>query len=315
MAEKMMFTKNPLFTRNPQNPILGPGSVAGAAMISNSAVVPFGKGYAGVFRIESESLMMELHAGFSADGIKWDIDPKTIKLTGKVPKTTPAGSGYDPRITKIGDTHYVTWCYYPCGQGPAIGMASTKDFKKFNQLAECVLPFNRNAVLFPRKIGGKYAILHRPSDNGHTPFGDLYFATSPDLIHWGDHHLVFGRAGGWQGCKVGAGPTPIEIKEGWLVLYHGVINTCNGFVYSMGGSILDREKPWKVLHRTKRFMMTPEASYERVGFVPNVVFPTATLLDDKTGKLDVYYGSADTYVCMASANIKDVIAFIKKNSM
>jgi len=308
-------SEKPLFVRHPENPILGPHSIPRAAMISNSAVVPFKKGYAGVFRVESDALMMELHAGFSQDAIHWDIDPKTIRLTGKVPKTTPAGSGYDPRITKIGDTYYVTWCYYPCGQGPAIGMASTKDFRSFKQLAECLFPFNRNAVLFPRKIGGKFAILHRPSDNGHTPYGDVYFATSPDLIHWGEHRLVFARGNGWQGCKVGAGPTPIEIKDGWLMLYHGVINTCNGFVYSMGGALLDKDEPWKVKCRTKRFMMTPEAEYERVGFVPNVVFPTATLLDTKTGKLDVYYGAADTHVAVASANIDEVIAFIKKNSL
>ena len=194
-------------------------------------------------------------------------------------------------------------------------MASTKDFRKFRQLAAVLLPYNRNAVLFPRKIGGKYAILHRPSDNGHTPFGDIYYASSPDLIHWGDHRFVFGRAEGWQGTKVGAGPTPIEIKEGWLVLYHGVVTTCNGFVYSMGGAILKKEEPWRVLYRTKRYMMAPEESYERVGFVPNVVFPTATILDGATGKLDVYYGAADTYVAMASADLGEVVRFIKNNSL
>jgi beta-1,4-mannooligosaccharide/beta-1,4-mannosyl-N-acetylglucosamine phosphorylase len=297
------------------NPIIRPDAVPGAALIMNSAVVPFGKGYAGVFRVDNQELGMELHAGFSADGLRWDIDPGRIRITGALPEGIPPGSGYDPRITRIGDTYHVTWCYYPCGQGPAIGMAVTKDFRRFRQTATVMLPYNRNAVLFPRKIGGKYAILHRPSDNGHTPFGDVYYATSPDLRHWGDHRLVFGRAGGWQGTKVGAGPTPLEIREGWLMLYHGVITTCNGFVYSMGGAILDRERPWKVKYRTKRYLMTPEAEYERVGFVPNVVFPTATILHAKTGRLDVYYGAADTYVGLASADIDEVVRFIKRHSL
>ncbi len=307
-------SEKPLFTRHPDNPIITPDALPGAALIMNSAVVPFKKGYAGVFRVDNQEGIMELHAGFSADGLKWDIDPKRLPLTGKTPESIPAGRGYDPRITRIGNTWYVTWCYYPCGQGPAIGLASTKDFRRFRQMSTVMLPYNRNAVLFPRKIGGKYALLHRPSDNGHTPFGDIYYATSPDLMHWGEHRFVFGRTDGWQGTKVGAGPTPIEIREGWLVLYHGVITTCNGFVYSMGGAILDRRNPWIVLYRTKRYMMAPETDYERVGFVPNVVFPTATLLDSKTGRMDVYYGAADTTVGLASADLKEVVAFIKRHS-
>ena len=302
------------FRRHPMNPIITAEAVPGASLIMNSAVVKFKGAYAGVFRVDTEEMVMELHAGSSRDGLHWDIDPKPLPLTGLVPKGVPAGRGYDPRITRIGDTYYITWCYYPCGQGPAIGLARTKDFRKFHQMAAVLLPYNRNAVLFPRKIGGKYAVLHRPSDNGHTPFGDVYYATSPDLLHWGDHRFVFGRTDGWQGTKVGAGPTPIETRDGWVILYHGVITTCNGFVYSMGGAILDRDEPWKVKCRTKRYLMTPSENYERVGFVPNVVFPTAAILDGKTGKLDVYYGAADTYVALASADFGEVVRFIKKNS-
>jgi beta-1,4-mannooligosaccharide/beta-1,4-mannosyl-N-acetylglucosamine phosphorylase len=304
----------PLFTRHPRNPILTAKCVPNAACIMNSAVVKFGKAYAGVFRVENTELSMELHAGTSTDGLNWKLDPKPIHFAGAYPKHLSPGRGYDPRITKIGGVYYVTWCYYPCGQGPAIGMARTTDFKKFFQMAEVILPFNRNAVLFPRKIDGKYAILHRPSDNGHTPFGDVYYASSPDLIHWGDHKFVFGPTTGWQGTKVGAGPTPIETKDGWVLLYHGVITNCNGFVYSMGGAILDLKSPWKIKYRTKRYMMTPEENYERVGFVPNVVFPTATLFDEKTRKLDVFYGAADTCIGLASANFDEVVKFIKKTS-
>lgn len=303
-----------VFKRYEGNPIITAEAVPDANVIMNSAVVKFKGAYAGVFRVDNQEMAQTLHVGFSEDAIHWDIAPEPMKLTGEVPKNLPAGRGYDPRITQIGDTYYVTWCYYPAA-GPCIGLAKTKDFKHFHQMAKVLIPYNRNAVLFPRKINGKYALLHRPSDNGHTPYGDIFYATSPDLLNWGNHHLVFAPAGGWQMTKVGAGPVPIETKEGWVILYHGVHTTCNGFVYSMGGAILDLDEPWKVKYRTKRYLMSPTESYEVSGFVPNVLFPTAALLDEKTGKLDVYYGAADTCVGLATANLGEVIRFIKKYHM
>jgi beta-1,4-mannooligosaccharide/beta-1,4-mannosyl-N-acetylglucosamine phosphorylase len=303
-----------VFKRYSGNPIITSEAVPNANVIMNSAVVKFKGAYAGVFRVDTQEMVMELHVGFSQDGLNWDIQPERLKLTGEVPKLIPCGMGYDPRITKIGDVYYITWCYYPYPSGPAIGLAQTRDFKKFRQMSTVLLPYNRNAVLFPRKINGQYAILHRPSDNGHTPFGDIYYATSKDILNWGNHQFVFGKTSGWQQTKVGAGPTPIETKEGWVMIYHGVHTTCNGFVYSMGGAILDLDKPWKVKYRTRRYLMAPTESYERVGFVPNVVFPTAAILDEKSGKIDVYYGAADTYVALASADFEEMVQFIKKNS-
>lgn len=123
-----------------------------------------------------------------------------------------------------------------------------------------LLPYNRNGVLFPRKINGNYYLLSRPSDTGHTPFGDIYISESPDLIYWGKHKHVMGKGGHgwWQGTKIGAGPIPIETTEGWLLFYHGVSNTCNGFVYSFGAVILDLENPNKVLYRTRDYLLTPK---------------------------------------------------------
>ena len=141
------------------------------------------------------------------------------------------------------------------------------------------LPFNRNGVLFPRKINGNYAMLSRPSDNGHTPFGDIYYSESPDMTHWGRHRYVMGTAGGWQSTKIGAGPIPIETTEGWLLIYHGVLTSCNGFVYSFGAALLDLDQPWKVIARGEPYLLAPQAPYERVGDVPNVAFPCAALVD------------------------------------
>ena len=166
-----------------------------------------------------------------------------------------------------------------------------------------------DGVLFPRRIGERYATLSRPSDAGHTPFGDIYYSESPDLVHWGRHRHVMGTVPWtWQSTKVGAGPTPIETGEGWLVLYHGVLTSCNGFVYSLGAALLDLEEPWKVVARGRDYLLAPVESYERVGDVPNVVFPCAALVDRDRDRLTVYYGGADTVVCVAHGHLSEVVA-------
>jgi len=294
------------------NPIIVPEQIEGVNSVFNSAVVPFGDGYAGVFRCDETDREMTLHPGFSKDGIRWDISPERIHLVCDDPEIATHGVGYDPRVIPLEGTYYVCWCnnYH----GPTIGLARTDDFETFHQMENMLPPYNRNGVLFPRKIGGKYAMLHRPSDRGHTPFGDMYFAESPDLVHWGGHRFVFGTAGGWQSTKIGPGPVPIETPEGWLVFYHGVLTSCNGFVYSMGAAILDLDQPWRVLARTRPYLMAPTEPYERVGDVPNVVFPTAALVfPDKT--VWVYYGCADTCVGLAIGNLDEIIAFTRANSL
>src|SRR5450432_2980282 len=283
------YTKNPVVNRHP---------IPVAQAIYNSAVVPFEGAFAGVFRTEYRSRLPYLHAGRSKDGIKWDFDHKRIEFT-NVPKGLEnLEYQYDPRVVKIDDWYYVTWCngYH----GPTIGLAKTKDFKKFEQMENSYLPYNRNGVLFPRKFDGKYVMLSRPSDTGHTPFGDIFLSESPDLIHWGKHRHVMGKGTGqwWEGTKIGAGPVPIETKEGWLLFYHGVITQCNGYVYAMGAALLDRNEPWKVLARCKTHLLAPEEIYETSGFVANVVFPVAALSDAATGRIAIYYGAADTYTCL-----------------
>ena len=113
-------------------------------------------------------------------------------------------------------------------------------------------------------------MLSRPSDIGHTPFGNIYYSESPDLTYWGRHRFVMGTTGGWQRTKIGAGPAPLETTEGWLVFYHGVGSTCNGMTYSFGAALLDRDEPWRVRYRTKPYLINPSETYECVGDVPNV---------------------------------------------
>ena len=158
-------------------------------------------------------------------------------------------------------------------------------------------------------------MVSRPSDNGHTPFGDIFYSESPDLNYWGRHRYVMGTANGWQSTKIGGGPTPIETKEGWLMIYHGVLNSCNGFVYSFGAALLDIDQPWKVKYRTGPYLMSPQTQYECMGDVPNVVFPCAALCDAPTGRIALYYGAADTVTGLAFAQADELIAFVKDNSI
>ena len=188
---------------------------------------------------------------------------------------------YDPRVTWLEDRYYVTWCngYH----GPTIGVAYTHDFETFHQLDNAFLPFNRNGVLFPRRIGGRYAMLSRPSDNGHTPVR---------------RHLLLGepRPGplGSPPPRHGAAALDLAVDQGrrgpdadrdaaraGCCIYHGVLTSCNGFVYSMGAALLDLDEPWKVIARGRDYLLSPQVSYEQVGDVPNVVFPCAALVDQR----------------------------------
>ena len=249
-----------VFTRYRGNPIITAKAVPRANSIHNSAIVRFGTGFTGIFRVDEQDMSFTLHVGRSRDGIRWEIDPKRIRMTSDNPEIRMTEHSYDPRITKLGTTYYVTWCNAG-PQGPSNGLAATKDFKAFRQMESPLPTANRNCVIFPRKIKGKYAMLHRPSDRGHTPFGDIFFASSPDLIHWGCHRFVFGPRGGWQSTKVGPGPVPIETKDGWLLIYHGVWTSCNGYLYYAGGALLDLEEPWKVRYRTKDYPLAPTEPY------------------------------------------------------
>ena len=300
--------------RSGRNPIIARDQIPRANSIFNSAVVRFGDGFAGVFRVDDTARVMNVHAGRSADGLSWEIDQGPISFApsdGRVAEIQESFQhAYDPRVTWLEDRYYVTWCngYH----GPTIGVGYTYDFETFHQLENAFLPFNRNGVLFPRRIGGSYAMLSRPSDGGHTPFGDIFYSESPDLVHWGRHrHVMAPVPLSWQSTKVGAGPTPIETDEGWLVLYHGVLTSCNGFVYSMGGALLDLEEPWKVLARGRDYLLSPRVPYEQVGDVPNVVFPCAALVDRGADRVAIYYGGADTVVCLAYGHLSELVAFAR----
>ena len=300
--------------RSKNNPIITRDAIKNSNSIFNSAVVSFEGGFVGVFRSDDTTRRQQLHVGRSTDGIIWDINDEPIRFVDEYGIVNDFQFGYDPRVCKIEDKYYVTWCNGYKGF-PTIGIAYTTDFVTFTQLENAFLPFNRNGVLFPRKINGNYAMLSRPSDNGHTPFGDIFYTESPDMTFWGKHRHVMGTRNAWESTKVGGGPVPIETDEGWLILYHGVLTSCNGFVYSAGCALLDLDEPWKVKYRAKPYVFSPRELYERVGDVPNVVFPCTNLCDAETGRIAIYYGAADTVIGLAYTTVDELVRFLKENSL
>ena len=305
---------NNIMWRYSNNPVINWNPTPSTARIFNSAVLPVNGKFVGVFRADHKNGRAFIHQGKSNDGIHFEIEDDIINWINKDGTPNPISYGYDPRFLKIDDTYFVVWC--DDFHGASIGLGKTTDFKKWIKLPNPLMPFNRNGVLFPRKINGKYILFSRPSDSGHTPFGDIFMSESPDLIHWGNHKYVMGPGGQgwWQGIKIGGGPVPIETTEGWLMFYHGVSTTCNGFVYSFGAVLLDIDDPSKVLYRTRDYLITPEKEYEMVGFVPNVTFPCANIYCAETGKIAVYYGAADTYTALAFCQVDELIDYMKKNS-
>ena len=296
------------------NPIIGRNPLEGVARIFNSAVVPYEGAFIGVFRGEQTNGIPYIYLGRSKDGIHWNFEKEKIPFEDEDGNSFMPVYAYDPRLVKVEDTYYIIWCqdFY----GAAIGMAKTKDFKKFVRVENPFLPFNRNAVLFPRKVHGNFVMLSRPSDSGHTPFGDIFLSESPDLVYWGKHRHVMGKsAEWWENVKIGGGAAPIETSEGWLLIYHGVTNTCNGYVYSLGGAILDIDQLSVVKYRCENFLLTPQEWYEERGFVPNVTFPCAVLQDAETNRLAIYYGAADSYVGLAFAKADELVEYIKAHSV
>lgn len=284
------------------NPIITRDNLVMANSIFNSAVVPWKGGFAGVFRVDTRTRDQVIVTGFSDDAVNWKLSDKVIF------------EGYDPRITEIDGKYYLSWVKLT-PKGTVIGIAYTEDFESWTELEEACYPVARNGVLFPRKIKDEYMLLVRPCDRGHTPYGDIFIQRSKDLEYWGKYRFVMSPVKNWEMTKIGAGPTPIETDEGWLMFYHGVITSCNGFTYSMGAAILDRDEPWKVLHRADSYLLAPHELYECVGDVPNVVFPCAALADAATGRIAIYYGAADTSVALAFTTVDETIDYIKKNDL
>ena len=298
------YSKNPLFDMPKEKHFWH--------IFNSAAAIVDGK-YIGVFRCEDKLGTPDLFLATSDDGAKWDIETTPIVFYNKDGSRFTYPYAYDPRLVKLEDAYYVTFCADI--EGPSIYTAKTTDFKYFEMLPTGFMPSNRNGVLFPEKVNGKYLMLSRPFGNLSSTVG-IYISESPDLVYWGNHKMLmknFYANNYWERIKIGAGPAPIKTDEGWILIYHGVQKTCNGLIYSVGVAVLDLEDPTKVKYRGKRFIMTPEMDcpYETTGFTPNVIFPCSALVDSE-GHVTIYYGAADTNMGIAFTTVDKLIEFAKE---
>ena len=232
----------------------------------------------------------------SQDGIHFTIDEKPLLFPARMDE---AYGVEDARITFLDDKYWITYTAVS-EHGPGVGLAVTTDFVTVERVGMILPPPNKDVALFPEKINGKYVLLHRPmvSDIGKP---SIWLAESEDGVHWGNHRFLFGGRGlidtkfEWEGAKIGAGPEPILTDEGWLVCYHGADPT---HAYSLALALLDKDDPSNVLDRSELPLLTPELSWEREGFFPNVVFSNGWVRRPD-GKVWVYYGAADSGVGLA----------------
>jgi predicted GH43/DUF377 family glycosyl hydrolase len=238
----------------------------------------------------------------SADGINFEIED--AHALGPANEMETFGVE-DPRISLIGSTYYITYVAV-CPHGVTTCLASTKDFESFERHGVIFCPENKDVVLFPERIDGKYYALHRPV----SPLfqrQDIWIAESPDLTCWGNHRpLMAPDADLWDQVKVGASAVPFKTEYGWLEVYHGVDRDNR---YCLGAVLLDASQPWRVIERAKNPIFEPQADYETGGFFGNVVFTCGLLYEQE--KLRIYYGAADTTICYAEMPLQDVFEALK----
>ena len=303
-----------IFERCCENPLITAENLSfRASAVYNPAAVEHDGGVVLLVRVEDPRGFSSIHVARSKDGItNWKVEPQPMLAYGLPDMRYETKGCEDARVTYLPEDDCYCICYVAySGVGPAVGLARTGEFTDVERLSLILSPPNKDTVMFPEKIADRYMVLHRPvaGDKEH-----IWSACSPDLLHWGTPHCVVQERGGpwWDGVKVGAGPPPIRTEDGWLLLYHGVKKFGGNMVYRVGAALLDHREPHKMLGRTPGWIFGPSAGYETNGYMPNVVFPCGCLV--RGDELWMYYGAADTSVCLARARLGDVIAQVQEVS-
>ena len=299
-----------LFKRYEKNPILTADNWPyrahavfnpGAALINGETLL--------LVRVEDLRGFSHLAVARSADGkTEWQVEAEPALAADLAYDEQPFGVE-DPRIVWLAplEEYAVTYTSFIRNE-TVISLATTADFKTFARYGRLLPPEDKDASLFPRKINGRFALIHRPIIRGEA---HMWISFSPDLKYWGDHRLLLTtRPASWDGQRVGLGPPPLETPEGWFVIYHGVRRTASGSLYRSGLALLDLDEPWRVIRRSEDWIFGPHADYEMIGDVPRVVFPCGLVLDEETRELRVYYGAADTVVALVTAYFDDVLSYL-----
>ncbi len=282
------YSGNPIITND-----MMPFSCRG---VFNSSAVKYKDKYVMVLRAEGYNLADSFWLAHSNNGYNWKIGDM-IPLPDTPEYREFGANQYDPRITRIGNIFYITFCVH--GTDVRMGLMSTKDFKKFKWEGFITGSGFRNTVLFPEKINGLYTAFERPNE-----MGDIWLTQSPDLKFWGNHKRVLRHNDvPWAWGKIGPCGTPIRTKKGWLSLFHGVQLVCtHESVYHAGVMLTDLKEPWKLIRIGNEPILTPETPIEIAGHVPTVVFASSQIVEDD-GSVKVYFGASDRYQCVADTTI------------
>lgn len=306
-----------LLRRHPENPILTASDWPYPAnAVFNAGATKLADGTTLLLcRVEDRSGMSHLTVARSVNGVDgWEIDPEPTLLPDPQDYPEERWGIEDPRITFVPelDRYVIAYVSYSRG-GPGVSLAFTQDFHKFERMGMIMAPEDKDAALFPRRIGDRWVLVHRPV----TGLGaHMWVSYSPDLCHWGNHRLMLEarRGGWWDANKIGLNSPPIATPEGWLVIYHGVRTTASGSLYRLGLALFDLDNPERCLKRSNSWIFGPEAPYEREGDVSNVVFPCGFTLGEDGDTLNLYYGGADTCVALATGSVRALLDWLDRHS-
>ena len=303
-----------LFERSPRNPILTVEDLPYPAnAIFNPGAAQVGAETLLLVRVEDLRGISQLHVARSVDGVtEWRFDPAPLLASEPDRHPEEIWGCEDPRLTWLPERDEWAIMYTAYSRlGPLVSLATTTDFRSVQRLGPVMPPEDKDAALFSRRLGGRWAMIHRP-----TPLrggAHMWISYSPDLRHWGDHGLLLEARDGawWDAGKIGLGPPPIETPDGWLVLYHGAHLTAGGPIYRVGFALLDHEDPTIVLRRSNGWAFGPREPYERDGDVDHVVFPCGWIVDELRDEVRMYYGAADTRIGLATARLSAVLDYVR----
>jgi predicted GH43/DUF377 family glycosyl hydrolase len=274
--------------------------------VHNAGATKFEGRYILLFRSHLQNGRSIIGIARSDDGFKFLVDSKPFM----VPSTEGMFSRFeeygveDPRICAIDNVYYITYSAYS-RFGVRIALARTHDFKSVERISVISEPDMRNVVIFPETFNGRYARLDRPHSEIN-PWS-VWLSWSPDLVHWGDSEPVINPVVyHWDQMKIGPGATPVRTSDGWLNIFHGVFPTMDGSVYRLGVALHDIANPATVLGVADDWIVSPEDPWELTGYVHNVVFSCGAVAEDD-GTLKIYWGAADTVMCVGTASIADLI--------
>lgn len=247
--------------------------------------------------------LSHLRVARSKDGVHFAIEDTPFVF----PSSEEESWGMeDPRITQIGDTYYINYTSVT-ENGASTSLISTKDFKQYERHGIIFAPENKDVTIFPEKISGMYIAFNRPVPGGiGNP--EMWLAESPDMIHWGrqKHFCGISHEDGWDNGRIGGGAVPFKTEKGWVKIYHAADRNNR---YCLGAFLLDEKDPSRVLAKTAKPILEPEAVYETDGFFGNVVFTCGCLVEN--GIVSIYYGAADDKICRADFFVNDLLAEMK----